>query len=181
MTEYAANEKEITELQEKITKEKNAAQAKADTARKKHLEDERTLTIEINKTNSDLGYNDWKREQALIAPYMPTLQELANSGRFMVSGSATVWQQGPFAQQAQEILRLQSDAKDSLLWGNKGRFEKDVSRIEDLKAGLRGTGVLSADQTLESIDKTLADSKQHLADLLQKAEGKGIKVIGPED
>lgn len=181
MTELAETSKNIKELEAKITKEADEKREKAlkkeEEFRKKDLE----ITTEIENTRKNIAYNTMKREQDRMAPYLPSLEELSNSGYSFFGGNHWNWQQGPFAQQARQLLNLQGDAKQSLIWGNKDRFNQDVSKIDELKKALTSAGVMSPDETLQSIDKTLSDSKDHLQVLMEKATGDGINVKGQDD
>jgi hypothetical protein len=174
---------EMVELEGKrksIQDEIASKQKAADEAHKRAIEDEKKRTEDIAHTRNEISKLGRQRSAEQMADYMPSLEELANSGRVGVSGSAYVWQQGPFAAMARQLLNLQSDAKQSLIWGNQDRFKQDVSRIDDLKKALIGNNVMSPDDRLQSIDDKIGESTGHLRELINTAKGNGIIVKGTE-
>lgn len=156
-------------IQQKISQDAKTTAAN----QKKNSED-------ILKTQEQIAKLGRDKQRAQMDEYMPSLQEVANSGYSFFQGNRWQYQQGPFAQMAQRLLRLQGDAKESLIWGNKDRFKRDVSRIDELKKSLTEAGVMSPDDKLTSIDDKLKDSNQHLSDLNEKAKT-GFVVKGEDD
>lgn len=176
MAQYAENEKNIKETQAKITKDAADKQKAADDAHKKKIQDEQKLVDDIHHTRNEISKTERERSASQRSDYMPTLEELANSGYSFFGGNRMQFQQGPFAAMARQLLNLQGDAKQSLIWGNQDRFKSDVSRIEELKKALASAGVMSPDDRLESIDEKLGESKNHMAELLRTAKNEGIKI-----
>jgi hypothetical protein len=106
-----------------------------------------------------------------LADFMPTLGDLAGSGTWWkrrIGNNGWKFQQGPFAGTAQEILRLQEDARTAMLFGNVDRAKMNVSRIDELKKSLVDAGVMMPDSKLDSIREATERSEQHLADLVEK-------------
>lgn len=136
---------------------------------------------EILKARDEIAKLGRERERAQNAEYMPTLEQLVNSGYSVFRHNENEWQQGPFAQQARELLNLQGDAVQAKIWGNADRFKSDTSRIDELRSGLIAAGVMSPDDRMKSIDDKIGESRDHLHDLLEKANSDGITVKGIDE
>lgn len=160
---------EIAETQEKIKQKTLEKQQK-----------EADLSKQIREKYTELDRLGREASADQRSGLMPTLEQLANTGQAYLSGSMWRWRQGPFAAQARELLNLQSDAPMALAWGNKDRFNADVSRIEELKKGLRDAGVMSGDDRLANIQESNEKIQQDIASLVRQAQEQGLKVQLPE-
>jgi hypothetical protein len=180
MAQLAEKETAIRQLNAKIAKDEADKQKEADEKHQQKLKEEQTLTDDIRKTRNQLSQLGRERAADQRADYMPSLEELANSGYAVFRHNQMEFQQGPFAAMARQLLNLQSDAKQSLIWGDQDRFKQDVSRIDDLKKALASAGVMSPDDRLESIDDKIGETKNHMAELLAQAKGDGLIVRGNE-
>lgn len=180
MTEQAQKQNEVNELQAKIDKDRADRQTKSDDDHKKKLEEERQLNDEIHKTRDMIARTTREEAAERRAPYLPTLEELAGSGRAFFGGNHWQIQQGPFAGMARELLRLQSDARQSLIWGNQDRFNQDTSRIDELKKALVSAGVMAPQDQMATLNEKMTENNNHLAELNQKAKTDGIVVRGQD-
>lgn len=167
--------KDQVELQKKL---KSIAETQHEIEQKKLKAGERQN--EILKARDDISKLGRERTANKMSEYMPSLEELANSGYSVFRHNEWETQQGPFAGMARQLLNLQSDAKQSLIWGNKDRFNQDTSRIDELKKALTSAGVMSPDDRLQSIDDSMTEAKNHLKELNEKAAGDGIKIQVPD-
>lgn len=98
--------------------------------------------------------------------FLPTLHELATSGRWMpgrplVSRGGFV--SGPFARDAQRLEFLEGDAKDSATFGDKDRRARDLKEIQSIRDRLRRAGVYQ-------------DPNQSLIDRIDKLQDEGMPV-----
>ncbi len=145
---------------------------------KKHAEDQAKFDKDIAKGERNL-------KEATLSPYMPTLNELANSmpwqrdlgdesrresDQWMI-GHGMAYAQKEGAASAQNLERLKDDAKRALfVEGPKSeRLKKDLDNIKSLKAGLAEAGLQTSDDHIEE----MAD---HLKTMREKAVGEGLKV-----
>jgi hypothetical protein len=168
-------EKEMIDAQTKVIQARKAMEddqqrkkKESDEAHVKKLKEEHDLNKDIAKTQREIDAIPRKREEMKRAPYLPTLEELANSS-------------GPFKQQAQQLQFLEADAKDALIYNDKKGFKQDVTQIDQLKKSLSDAGVMTPDDRFESMDNNLGDLKDHMAELLEKAKTDGIKVNGGDE
>lgn len=173
-------EKLVTKIAELEEKRQGIIKA-TDREHKEALQKELAMSQEIDKAKTAVANAEAARARERMAEFLPTLQELAGSGYAYRGGNKWNWQQGPFAQMAQEELNLKRRVKNELMWGNKEGADRDISRIDELKKALSDAGVQAPDEKLESINKTLASSDKHLQNLLEKATGEGINVKGEDD
>jgi hypothetical protein len=177
------DEKERNKLTEKLVdleEKRHGIQQKISQDAKTAADKEKKNSEDILKTREQIAKLHRDRDREQISEYMPSLQDVANSGFRVFRHNQMEWQQGPFAVMAQRLLNLQEDAKQSLIWGNKDRFTRDVSHIDELKKSLTDAGVMSPDDKLTNIDDKLKDANTKLADLNKKAET-GFVVKGADD
>lgn len=125
-----------------------------------------------------------RQKAALTDPYMPTLQQIANSAAWnrgdlaadrmqrqidqMSMGTGFMAQH---ADQAQELLRLQDDARRAFAveGPESARFKDDTKQIESLQRALRAAGLMKDDSKMDALN-------HHMADLLALAQKDGIKI-----
>lgn len=184
-TQLDEKSKAISEMDAKMKKDAADKQKEADEKHQKKLKEEQKLTDDIHHTRNEISKlnRDRSASQAASqrADYMPSLEELASSGFGVFRHNQTEFQQGPFAGMARQLLNLQSDAKQSLIWGNQDRFKNDTTRIDELKKALTAAGVMSPDDRLQSIDDRIGEAKDHLKELVATAKGDGIIVKGTDE
>lgn len=135
---------------QKAAKEKAAADKKADEdAKKLVVHNEHMVALD-----EKLAIKQRERGDQNLAPYQSSLQELANTGSwgFNRGTGQNSFQQGPYARQAREIMRLEAEAKNRLAYGNKAGAEYDIDRIKHLRAPLEAAGIITPDRRMESID-----------------------------
>ncbi len=103
-----------------------------------------------------------------LSPFRSSLQEIANSRKWIMPGWSIQTQQ---SKDAAELIKKEKDAKDALLFEGKdsSRFKDDLKRISELKEALKDAGQIAPDKKLESID-------DRLADLVEAATVDGMKV-----
>lgn len=190
---------EVAFLKEKISVEQKAkaeAEANKDSAEARKLEKELRLdAIRLRNAEQeqarhqahfdrDLALERRKRVEAERQPYMPALQELANSmpwTRDVVDearrrGDALTMRMGTaygqkFARDAQDLERLKDDARRALFveGPESTRFKEDVMRIESLKKGLATSGLQSGDDKLDAISRGIDN-------LVERAAKDGLVV-----
>ncbi len=171
--EAAGDRKAAMELETQLRKD-NLALASA----------QKDQALEQAKLDRDIAHTQKRRRETESAPFMPTLQELANSApwqrdilfdtqkqidkRTMQMGMAFGQKH---AGEAQELERLKDEAKRALFveGPDSTRFKEDLKKIDSLKKGLATAGLQTSDDRLESIDK-------HMADLVDKASKEGLIV-----
>lgn len=190
---------EVAFLKEKIAIEETArAEAEAAKDKKQALEYERQLRkdnislIEAEKDKAiaqkhldrEIAQTKKHRIESERQPYLPTLQELANSmpwrsdARFdavkdmdkVKIGAGMAYGQ-KFAGDAQELERLKDEAKRALFveGPDSTRFKEDLKKIDSLKKGLATAGLQTSDDRLQSID-------DHMRDLVERAAKEGLVV-----
>lgn len=190
---------EIGFLKEKIAiEEKAKVEAESANDKKQALEYEKALRtdnirlIEAEKEkvmaqshlDREVAQTRRRRKESEQSPFMPTLDELANSmpwQRDVIDESqrrsdafsmrmGTAYGQR-FSGDAQELERLKDEAKRALFveGPDSTRFKEDLKKIDSLKKGLTAAGLQTSDDRLESIDK-------HMADLVDKASKEGLVV-----
>ncbi len=196
----AVNEhNKVAFLTEKIAIEQNAkAEAEAAGDKKAALE----LEKELRKDNlalasaqkdqalaqahmdRDIAHTRKQRRESETSPFMPTLNELANSmpwqrdlffdtqkqidARTMQMGMAFGQRH---AGEAQDLERLKDETKRAMFIAGpeSQRFKDDVKKLDSLKKGLAAAGLQTSDDSLESIDK-------HMKDLVERASKEGLIV-----
>jgi len=110
-----------------------------------------------------------------------TLEQVANSGYSFFRGNRWQYQSGPFAGMAQQVMDLESQARNERIWGNLSGAKRDESMAEQLRQSLADAGVITPDNEFKEMNQKLAKAENHLARLADKADGDGINVKGPED
>ncbi len=163
---------ELLKIEDKITDLKKQ--------QKREAEQEQKIREKTAYEQERLGFNQKIAAQRRLAPYQSSIEQLAESGylnnpQHWSNMGQTRWIQGPFAQTAQEIIRLQGDAQLANQWGNVGRRDWDIKRIKELRTGLESAGVLSPEIALEKM-------QEHLFILATRASGGfgGVIVAGTD-
>lgn len=165
---YEEKHNEILEARKKLeelqTEEKKKQEA-LDQKRKRNAED--IAATERRLMNQQRDFRQRQLEQ-----YMPTLQEIAESGEWVGRGRRTRFRQGQFAGIAQEILAEEERLKrDLTLYGRDAiNFDQRVDYIGSLKKQLADAGLMSPQETMAEYTKETAE---HLEAL--RREGLSIK------
>jgi hypothetical protein len=109
----------------------------------------------------------------LTAGTVPTLEALAGRqfsrqlGRNYGAGGKFDLETGggQFGNVARDYLTTQKEAQYDFTYGNKGQYEKDLTKLGGLKGTLMDLGILPDTRDMRNISKATADSEKHLAAL----------------
>lgn len=173
LTQIADIENEIAEVKKQSAKEEEEAGQKRKDADEKRKE----LIGEIADTERKITLEKSKMQAEQLRPYESTLDEIAKSGQWRRAfNGQQYFQQGPYAQDAQQILKLTADAKEARMFGNTDRVTADDTRIKELRKTMSDAGVISPDETFASMNEHLKESETHLAELVSKSNGEGIHI-----
>ena len=181
---YTKLQKTLNEKLEGLTDAQKTAEEKAKEAQ--HKDDElgnaqRSVATQLRRHASKLDAINAspvggvpRQSQGDLA----TIDELANSGQWMsfhgLGGNRSWFQQGPFAQQAREVQRLENLAHSANLSGNTSLRDQARKEADKLRTQIGATGVLKK----EEYEQSMARDMQTLADL---ATGKsGGMVMRPK-
>lgn len=169
--EYVRTETELVKKQTEV----KAATLELD--KKSREEKEKQLVSELKRKEliDRIQLDGLKKFQKDAAEFMPTLEAIASSGRWVdsgitgINGRKKVWQDNPFASQAKELMNLKEDASDALLWGDQRRFGADKARMDEIKSNLESAGLQTPEMTMEKVE-------DHLKFLREQAAGAGLKI-----
>ena len=167
---YEKKALDIMELQKKLEKEKADASKKADEEKKKRLEEQKKQTDEIQKAAQDVDEKEHDLQLSKEDRSKFTLEELAKLNPRNLGGNL---RNEVF--DAREVQRLESEGKRLR---DRGFFEDSqdaFNRADKLRAGM--TDLQDKERfPFKSMEEGINKAEQHLAELLEKADGDGLNV-----
>lgn len=159
--------KELAEFRKKGEEEGRKAQdeiKKADKERKEKMREEFITKTQLARIDREIADAQRKQNATDYDQFKPSLQDLAKSGSWVkFAGRRGFFEPGRFAGQANEIMRLEDQAKNQFMAGNVEGAKATVDRRNAMYEKLEKAGIVPIRP--EKVAEAQIKMAQHIEDL----------------